>query len=299
MNATLSTVKSDPLPWRPWSGMTPDRARHGGSRQSGRPSEGEGSRSALPPISPTLLRWFRWYGRRYVARHFHTVRLAGTFAGQDDLPLVLYSNHASWWDPMMAQVLADEVLPDRRHYAPVDREAIERYKFFKRLGFFGVEQHHLRGAREFLWTSRAILETPGSALWITPQGRFADVRERPPGFQRGVGVLASRCRVGVFIPVALEYTFWEERLPEALIWVGQPTLVEGTGRSDAKRLSRLLEQNLINAQDDLAQAAIRRDTSRFVTVLRGRAGVNGLYDGWRSLAARLRGQRFRREHGKL
>ena len=48
------------------------------------------------------------------------------------------------------------------------------------LGVFGVEPKTMRGAREFLRTSRSILARPRTALWITAQGRFADARERPP-----------------------------------------------------------------------------------------------------------------------
>jgi 1-acyl-sn-glycerol-3-phosphate acyltransferase len=240
---------------------------------------------------------FKRYARRFVSRHFHAVRLAGEFSVQKDLPVVVYINHASWWDPMMMMLLSDELLPGRHHFAPVDSEAIERYKMFKRLGFFGVQKNSRSGARDFLRVASRILESPQNVLWITPQGRFADARERPARFQRGLGKLAARCRAAVFVPLAMEYTFWEERLPEALVWIGQPTLVERVPELNDRSLSEVFEANLMQAQDDLASAAVRRETDPFVTKLSGQSGVNGIYDGWRSLAARLRGRSFTRKHG--
>jgi hypothetical protein len=86
---------------------------------------------------------------------------------------------------------------------------IERYGFFKHLGFFGVEKNTPRGAITFLRTAHAILASSCNALWLTPQGRFMDVRERPLRLEDGLGALAtlepapysSRCH---------QYAFWTE-----------------------------------------------------------------------------------------
>jgi len=253
----------------------------------------------LPRVSPMLLRLFRWYGARFVRRHFHALRLAGDIPVEPTRPIVAYSNHASWWDPLSLMVLSHHMAPGRSHFAPVDAKAMGRYAMFRRLGFFGVEQNTRRGAIEFLRTSQAILNHPGSALWLTPQGRFADVRERPAGFQRGMGALAARCRGTLFVPIAMEYTFWEERLPEALIRVGRPILVEdGSSRTDHEWMT-ILEQELLHAQDQLSQAAIHREVKEFQTLLQGAGGTHGIYDSWRALKARWRGESFRKEHGTL
>jgi hypothetical protein len=49
--------------------------------------------------------------------------------------------------------------------------------------------------------------------------------------------------------------------------------------------------------DRLAQSAIARDSSAFDLLLAGNAGIGGVYDAWRKLTSRLRGETFRREHG--
>lgn len=256
----------------------------------------------LPRISPLLLRWFTWYCRGYIRRHFHSVRvsingLPPDVAGQ---PLVVYTNHASWWDPLVGLVVKDAYFPDRNLYAPIDAAMLQRYRMFAKLGFFGVEQGTRRGAVQFLRTSEAILCRTDSLLAITPQGRFADVRERPLRFQSGLGRVAAQVENVVFLPMATEFVFWEERLPEILVRFGEPVLINGSTRRDQsyEELSAHLEEKLTVALDALSVEAQRRDASDFRTILRGGAGQGGVYDWWRRAKAKLRGETFQKEHGR-
>ena len=263
----------------------------GGASASGRPEP------SLPRISPLLLRWFQWYSRGYIRRHFHAVRMGGRIPALGGRPLVGFVNHASWWDAMLLFLLGEQVAPGRRAYAPIDAEALERYAMFKRMGLFGVEQNTARGAVQFLKTSRALLSAPHTALWLTPQGRFSDVRERPVKFDRGLGALARRSRDTCFLPVAMEYCFWGERLPEVLIWIGDPLQLRDGREGTSDAWSRLLEERLAETQDTLARACMERDPTQFQTVLQGGSGVGRFYDFWRSTKARLRGESFSKEHG--
>jgi len=54
----------------------------------------------LPRPSPLIVRWFRRYARRYLARHFHAVRLARqTLPDLGAGPTLIILNHPSWWGP--------------------------------------------------------------------------------------------------------------------------------------------------------------------------------------------------------
>jgi hypothetical protein len=136
-------------------------------------------------------------------------------------------------------------------------------------------------------------------LWLTPQGRFSDVRERPLRFQAGLGHLAATVEDAVFLPLAIEYVHWEERLPEVLVRFGEPVRVRrGVGRvQEAAFWTARLEHNLEQTQDVLAAESQRREPGDFQVLLQGRAGVGGSYDGWRRARAWFRGEAFRPEHG--
>ena len=254
----------------------------------------------IPPISRRLWRLFTAYGRWYIRRRFHAVRLlkgSDPTLPTDDRPIIIYLNHPSWWDPMIGLLLTRQLMPQRRHYAPIDAAALQRYRFFERLGFFGVEQHTRAGADAFLRTGAAVLDQPRATLWVTAQGQFTDVRQRPIHLRPGVAHLARRLDRGLVVPVALEYTLWTEPLAEALVHIGPPIDIAHHAQRDTAAWQALLTDRLTDAMDTLADAAQQRDAARFDTLLSGGAGVSLVYDAWRALKATLTGRRFTPEHG--
>jgi len=206
--------------------------------------------------------------------------------------MVVYLNHASWWDPLVGLLLARTHLPQLSSYVPIDAAMLERYRFFRKLGCFGVERGTLRGGRNFLRTADRILARRDSLLWITPQGRFADVRERPLQLEEGVGVLASRHPDAAFVPLALEYVFWSEPRPEILVSFGQPLLPMDRPAQSGKSWTQHFAATLGVEQERLAQASMRRDPSEWVTMNRGRAGIQFFYDLWRRIGALVRGKTY-------
>ncbi|MEI2723884.1 MAG: lysophospholipid acyltransferase family protein [Verrucomicrobiota bacterium] len=258
--------------------------------------------AALPTVSQPLLSWFTWYSRRYLRRHFNSLRVsrAGPRLMKAELPLVIYSNHASWWDPLVALLLAGEFLPGQRVFAPMDAAALEQYGFFKRLGAFGVEQGTRRGAAQFLRLARTVLQQPDTVLWLTPQSRFADARERPVSFKAGIGHLPKAAGQLCFVPVAIEYVFWAERLPEILVRFGEPyeTCAKGM-QLEPQMWTEFFAGQLADTQNALAAEARQRQPDKFRCLWRGHSGVGGCYDRWRALKAKWRGETFQPQHGKL
>src|SRR3954466_13297252 len=256
--------------------------------------------AGAPTVSPLLLSMFGRSYEGYLARQFHAVRLSKSQRPDPvairDKPLIVYFNHPSWWDPLVCMQLATRLFPERRHFGPIDAASLQAYRFFGKLGFFSIEPGTARGARRFLEVSQEILSRPDTALWIAAEGRFTDPRDRAVRLRSGIGHLASRVRNAVLLPLALEYPFWEERSPEALARFGEEI---PTGDADlaAADWTPILEDSLESTLDALAAEALARDSLRFEVLLGGSAGVGGMYDVWRRLKARFRGERFRPEHG--
>ncbi|QJW99959.1 lysophospholipid acyltransferase family protein [Frigoriglobus tundricola] len=251
----------------------------------------------LPPRWPWLIRGFRRYSCRYVRKHFHAVRLSksGAPLTAGDEPLIVVLNHPAWWDPLIGIVLS-RAFADRDQFAAIDAVAVRQYPFFRRVGFVGVDTKSLRGAAEFLRTGAAILSAPRNVLWVTAQGRFTDVRERPLALQSGVGHLAARLPAGTVLPIALEYTFWTERTPEALVRVGEPLPVARYSGLSGKAWTALIETALTHNLDRLNAETMSRDPALFTELLSGKSGVGGVYDGWRRLKAWARGRKFDPSH---
>jgi 1-acyl-sn-glycerol-3-phosphate acyltransferase len=237
----------------------------------------------IPVVSQMTLRFFQRIVRIYFRRHFRSVMVqqAEVLAGVTG-PLIIYANHSSWWDPMVSVLLAQRLLPERKHYAPMDAAALERYPILAKIGIFPVEMATARGAAQFLRTSQVILAS-GGVVWITPQGRFVDSRERPLGFKSGLGALVARIPGVLVVPLAIEYTFWDERLPETLLRIGEPVrLADGVSTEAA---SEALESALVGTMEELKGAAMARDASAFRVLLRGGRGTGGMY----GIGRRVRG----------
>lgn len=245
----------------------------------------------LPPVSDPLLRFFRFVVRGYFRRHFTAVRMRGLryIAPPPAGPLIVIGSHAGWWDPMTSTLLADIVLPGRRHFAPMDAASLARYPILQRIGIFPVDMQTARGGAQFLRTGEAVLRS-GGVLWITPQGRFGDVRERPLVFKPGVASLLARVPEATVLPLAIEYPFWDERLPETLLEWGAPLTALPPDRD---RITEVLVAALSATMDSLAAAVQTRDPTHFDrTLLRGRVGTGGFY----ALGQRLRALLLRRPY---
>ena len=186
----------------------------------------------VPAISQSTLWFFQRIVQSYFRRHFRSVMIQqAEMLEALQGPLIVYANHSSWWDPMVSILLAKTLLPGRRHYAPMDAAALAKYPILRRLGIFPVEMSSARGAAQFLRTSQAVL-ADGGVVWITPQGRFVDPRAALE-FKPGLGALAMRVPGVTLLPLAIEYTFWDERLPETLLRLGAPVRLDASVNSEA------------------------------------------------------------------
>ena len=113
-----------------------------------------------------------------------------------------------------------------------------------------------------------------------------------------LGRLVAGLESGRVIPVAIEYPFGQERLPEVVILIGETIDLSCVPRHSASGWSELLASRLEAAQDRLAVHTVARNDAPFDTMLSGRRGVGVVYDGWRYLQARFRGETFRPGHGQ-
>jgi 1-acyl-sn-glycerol-3-phosphate acyltransferase len=227
-------------------------------------------------------------------RRFSAVRLSrsgipGQHAGR---PLVIYTNHPSWWDPALLLLVSAKLFQNRIGFGPMEAEQLQRYGMFRKFGVFGVAAG-TAGALRFLRMAKRGLAEPRALMAITAEGRFTDPHTRPINLRPGIAHLARLAPDAVFLPAALDYQFWNESRPEALLRFGPPVLLTGQNIAD---IHAALTAALTETMDALAADAATRDPGRFVTLLNGTAGAGVIYDSWRRLIAWARGQRFTARH---
>ena len=229
---------------------------------------------------------------RLALRHFNAVRIAAW--GQPQVtqgPLAICSNHPGWWDPITFVLLQRRFLSQLASYGPMASSAFRRYPFFAKIGIFGLDTASPQAGRQFMRIAQTIYQQPHSCLWVTGQGEFADVRT-PLQLKAGLAHVAASVPGLTVLPLAIEYVFWQEKLPELLVAFGDPVTQAGTARDWQAQLTASLGA----AMQRLATDAQSRDPARFVTLQEGRKGIGGLYDTVRRLIAHAKGERFQAGH---
>ncbi len=112
-----------------------------------------------------------------------------------------------------------------------------------------------------------------------------------------------------FVPLATEYVFWEERLPELLVRFGIPLTFDANDRLPVEDdetvaarkagMQRQLTKALRDTQQELAQDSIARNAAAFEPLLASRSGTFFIYDWWRTLSHWARRQEFKPNHSQL
>lgn len=239
---------------------------------------------------PWFVRWFTRYSMRKLERSFFAVRAAPGFEAEldrcreHDGPLIVAANHCSWWDPLVGLALLGRCLAGRTVRAPMDLAQLRRFGFFRGVGLFGVDPDNpasLEAMREYVLGYFAAEARP--TLWITPQGRFEDVRQRVrlrPGAAALAAGAGPRVRV---VAIAMEYAFWSDQKPE-LFLRAEPVVAE---RASTSAWHRALSEGMQANADALAALVMARDPGAFVHLSRGSAAkTNPMWD----VILRLRGQ---------
>lgn len=225
-------------------------------------------------------RWmdgFCWYARKMVRRSFSVFAIEDRPLEESPIsataPLIVYANHPGWWDPIVGMLLCREYFPERSYFAPIDRTALEKYRVFKKLGYFGIDLSSTKGAASFLTSATRILAMNGGSLWVTPEGKFTDPRHPNPPFMPGIAHLASKNPHVVCLPLAIEYPFVEEKLPLMLCRFGSPIRCDADARKED--FSKSLEYALRETQQRLTHSVVQRSWGEFRVLLRSKGPKHG------------------------
>ena len=252
----------------------------------------DGGRELIPgDFRPGFRRVFARWLRGFVARRFHAVRsVAGTdavlrTAAASPGPVVLACNHASWWDPLVGFMIHDRWFADRPVASPIDRTQLENFRFFRKLGMFGVDPDDAAGLRPFVRHVEGLFTSaPRTILMMTPQGRFVDPR-RPVEVRPGVAMVAARRADAHVVAVAIEYGFWTDQRPEVFMRAAHLMPPPEAGAVHAWQAAI---QDAMNANGAaLAAATSSRDPSAFDTLVGGgTARIHPVYDAFLRLTGR-------------
>lgn len=185
------------------------------------------------------------YIRGLLRRSFQSLRLMGGLPDLDPRqPLLILPNHGTWWDGFFVYLLNRLLFRRRLHLMMLERQ-LERFRFFSRVGAFGIRPGMPRSVGETLRYSAALLGEPGNALCLFPQGELRYHALRPLGYQRGVESVLRLCgRAVQILPLAMRCELLGAQRPEAFFmadrsWTFDAAAFPGVAWLEAEQVALL------------------------------------------------------------
>ncbi len=218
--------------------------------------------------------WFCGHARSRIRSTFGEVRVRGLEGARGlsrEAPLLVISNHTSWWDPLVAMHVSLHMLEKRGH-AMMDARSRKRLPFFGMVGGFGVELGNKADGIAAIRYSAELLNDPKNLVWIFPQGTERPVTERPLGFRNGSAEISRMAKSAKVLPIGLRYEFGGMERPGLWISFG-----EAVATSDDSMQSRAAQEAAVTGELDRIDAAIRgKGADEFDTYWRTAPSVVGM-----------------------
>jgi 1-acyl-sn-glycerol-3-phosphate acyltransferase len=141
----------------------------------------------------------------------------------DDQPLLLVSNHVSWWDGFLLRRLQVALLPRGSfHVVMLERELKQR-PLLRLLGGVGLSPGSATSLRKLLRElAAARRDQADRVVLFFPQGRIWPSHRRPLGFQEGVRLVARSLAPATVLPVGLHLEPGHHPASTAYISVASP-----------------------------------------------------------------------------
>jgi 1-acyl-sn-glycerol-3-phosphate acyltransferase len=133
--------------------------------------------------------FFIRYSIRKIKRNFHNVFISGEFR-EKNLPLLLISNHISWWDGFWA-VYLNMKLFHRKFYFMMLEDQLKKHMFFNKTGGYSVK----KGSKSIIETidyTASLLADPKNMVLLFPQGKIESLYTKTIKFETGIEHIIKR-----------------------------------------------------------------------------------------------------------
>ena len=123
-----------------------------------------------------------WYGWTRMKMHFGRINMTGNL-NQAHLPLLIISNHFSWWDGFFISSLNKKKFKKRFHIM-MEEKQLKEHMILNRGGVFSVKKHSKEALQSLQYTVE-LLKDPGNMVALFPQGQFESKYQYPLHFEKG------------------------------------------------------------------------------------------------------------------
>ena len=212
-------------------------------------------------------------------RRFYSVRVKNAHHYElrnKDVANIYYSQHSCWWDGMVAYYLCRYLFKDQINMMVED---LIKFPLLGKVGAFSIDKKTPKSTLRSMKYCAEFLNRDKISLWLFPQGKIMPPNHRPLEFQKGVAFLAQRVKKVNLFPIAIQYVFLRQGLPEVLIDIGKPILVDG--EVDKDTFNEYLEQDFTKVLDNQLKEISNGEVEKYDTIMyRKKAGLGKSIEKW-------------------
>jgi 1-acyl-sn-glycerol-3-phosphate acyltransferase len=162
-----------------------------------------------------LYPFFVWYGWMRMKMHFKTIRMIGDLPDRG-LPILVVSNHFSWWDGFFIASLNRKKFRKKFHVMMLE-DQLKKNWFFQHTGAFSVRKN-TKGVVQSLNYASALLQNSDNLVTYFPQGQFESINQKKLHFEKGVEWLLKNLKNKVQVVfVANQIDYFESAKPHLFI----------------------------------------------------------------------------------
>ncbi len=217
-------------------------------------------------------RWFEEifavYNRNLIKRRFHSFQVSGLnylTNKNANIPLLIYANHSSWWDGLLAFEISRAARLDS--YVMMDEENLRRFFLFRRIGAFSVPKNPRRAIESINYSAALLSHNPKRTLWIFPQGEIVPNDLRPVQFFNGAARIVEKVGKCLTLPLAFRLEFTGEFKPEIYVKIGEPHLIETGENFEPKKLTVIFTERLTGILNELKSDVIHAKIKSYNKIL--------------------------------
>jgi 1-acyl-sn-glycerol-3-phosphate acyltransferase len=204
---------------------------------------------------------FAVYNSNLIKRRFNSLQVSGlNFLSERDknFPLIIYVNHSSWWDGLVAFQISREIKLDS--FLMMEEKQLRKLRLFRKLGAFSVIREKPREAVKSIHYAADILrKKPNRTVWIFPQGEILPNDIRPLGFYNGLTKIIEKVGTCYAVPVAIRFEFLGEFKPEIFVKIGKPEIFNNDGSFFPKKATATFEKKLIETLNTLKAQILKNN----------------------------------------
>lgn len=212
---------------------------------------------------------FAIYNRNLLKRRFHSLNVSGLdflFNKHSNVPLIIFCNHSSWWDGLIAFQISFHA--KLNSFVMMEEKQLKDLFLFRKLGAFSVVRDNPREAFQSLkYAARILKKDSTSVLWIFPQGEILPNDLRPIRFYNGLSKIVELTGECAAASLSMRYEFLGEFKPQIFVKIDKPEKFLTGERFHSKKLTKLLTEKMTENLNGLKNDVVNNKTEGYQSIL--------------------------------